>query len=180
MDEKRAKFLAKLAEGASIHAAAAAATIGRSTAYEWRDADPKFAKAWDDAVEAGTDALEDEAVRRAYSGTDELVFYQGQQCGVIRRYSDTLLIFMLKARRPEKFKERPVRLSLPEIASAADVLKAHAATIEAMGRGDITPAVAATVAGVLEAKRKAIETVQMEERIARLEQRQGTKSMNER
>jgi hypothetical protein len=34
------------------------------------------------------------------------VFHQGQECGQIREYSDTLLIFMLKARRPEKFKER--------------------------------------------------------------------------
>ena len=39
-------------------------------------------------METGTDGLEDEAVRRAKNG------------------SDTLLIFMLKARRPEKFKER--------------------------------------------------------------------------
>ena len=88
MDEKRAKFLASLAEGNSIARAAGDAGIGRTTAYEWREVDEAFAKAWDDAVETGTDSLEDEAVRRAKAG------------------SDTLLIFMLKARRPEKFKER--------------------------------------------------------------------------
>jgi hypothetical protein len=37
---------------------------------------------------AGTDALEDEALRRA------------------KDKSDTLLIFLLKARRPEKYKDR--------------------------------------------------------------------------
>src|SRR5262245_61740375 len=122
--EKRAAFLAKLAEGGSVNAAVTAARIGRTMAYEWRAADADFATAWDQAVEAGTDALEDEAVRRARDGVDEPVFYQGQQCGTVRRYSDTLLIFTLKARRPEKFKERPVRLQLPEINTAADVLKA--------------------------------------------------------
>ena len=88
MDEKRAKFLASLEEGNSIARAASDAGVGRSTAYEWRTAEPAFAKAWDDAVESGTDALEDEAIKRAKNG------------------SDTLLIFMLKGRRPEKFKER--------------------------------------------------------------------------
>ena len=39
-------------------------------------------------------------------GVDEPVFYQGAQCGAVRKYSDTLLIFMLKARRPEKYRER--------------------------------------------------------------------------
>jgi hypothetical protein len=171
IDQKRAKFLARLVEGASIHAAATAAGIGRTTAYEWRDAEPEFAAAWDEAVEAGTDALEDEAIRRARSGVDEPVYYQGEKVGVVRRYSDTLLIFMLKARRPDKFKERPVRLRLPDIASAQDILKAHAAAIEAMARGEITLAEAATIASVLETKRKAFETVQLEERVATLEQR---------
>jgi hypothetical protein len=170
IDEKRAKFLARLVEGASIHAAAAGAGIGRTTAYEWRDAEPEFAAAWDEAVEAGTDALEDEAVRRARDGIDEPVFYQGEKCGVVRKYSDTLLIFMLKARRREKFAERPVRLTLPTIAGVQDVLKAQGETVAAMARGEITPGEAATVASVLDAKRRALETVDLEERIRKLEQ----------
>ena len=156
MDEKRAKSVASLAEGNSIARAAGDAGIGRTTAYEWREADAAFAQAWDDAVEAGTDALEDEAVKRAKSG------------------SDTLLIFMLKARRREKFAERPIRLALPQIDGAADVLRAYAETISAMARGEITPDEAARVASVLEAKRKAIETVELERRLAALEQRSGT------
>ena len=50
---------------------------------------------------------EDEAVRRAHDGVDEPVFYQGKACGVVRKYSDTLLIFLLKGRRPEKYRDRP-------------------------------------------------------------------------
>ena len=83
-----------------------AARLPRARAYEWREADPDFAKAWDDAVERGTDALEDEAVRRAMQGVLKPVYQGGKKVGAIREYSDTLLIFLLKARRPEKFKER--------------------------------------------------------------------------
>ncbi len=44
--------------------------------------------------------------RRAVEGVDEPRFHDGQICGHVRKYSDTLLIFMLKARRPDKYKER--------------------------------------------------------------------------
>ncbi len=54
----------------------------------------------------GTDRMEDEARRRAVDGVEESVFYQGEQVSTVRRYSDTLLIFMLKARRPETYRER--------------------------------------------------------------------------
>ena len=86
----RDRFLSALAEGLSVAAAAGAAGAGRQTVYDWRKRDAVFAAAWDAAVETGTDSLEDEALRRAKS------------------QSDTLLIFMLKARRPDKYKDRRV------------------------------------------------------------------------
>jgi hypothetical protein len=58
------------------------------------------------ALELGTDALEDEAVRRAYHGNDRPVTFQGKVTDTFKEYSDNLLMFMLKARRPDKFKER--------------------------------------------------------------------------
>ena len=104
--KKREKFLAALATGLSVSNACSSAGLARRTAYDWRDADPDFAKAWDHAIEDGTDALEDEARRRAFEGAEEPVFYQGKQVGTVRKYSDTLLIFLLKGRRPDKFKDR--------------------------------------------------------------------------
>lgn len=86
--EQREKFLAALKAGASVSKAATDAGIPRRTAYNWRDADKTFAESWDDAIEEGTDRLEDEGVKRGLAT------------------SDTMLIFMLKARRPEKFKDR--------------------------------------------------------------------------
>jgi hypothetical protein len=104
--KKKAEFCDALAETANVTKAALATGISRREWYRTRDEDAEFRKAWDAALELGTDALEDEAVRRAHEGTLRPVFYQGQECGAIREYSDTLLIFVLKARRPEKFKER--------------------------------------------------------------------------
>lgn len=123
LKKRRAAFLEALAETANVTHACKQALVPRRTAYQWREDVPKFADAWDDAVELGTDALEDEAVRRAHAGVDKPVFYQGEVCGAIREYSDTLLIFMLKARRPDKFKERaevnhksdPIRVLLEAI-----------------------------------------------------------------
>lgn len=101
--KNRKAFLAALEEGHSVAAACDAAKISRTGAYQWRHADPDFAEAWDAAVDAGTDRLEDAAMHRARRGTKRPVFYNGVQCGDITEYSDTLTIFLLKARRPEKY-----------------------------------------------------------------------------
>lgn len=103
--QKTEAFLEALSETASVVKACEISGLSRRTAYNWRDADTDFAAQWDAALTLGTDALEDEAVRRAREGTDKPVFYKGEICGHIREFSDTLLIFMLKARRPEKFRE---------------------------------------------------------------------------
>ena len=99
-------FLRVLSETANVVESCKAAGVKRRSVYRWRDEDPEFRKAWDDANERGTDALEDEAIRRASKGTRKPVFYKGTICGHVREYSDTLMIVMLKARRPAKFKER--------------------------------------------------------------------------
>ncbi len=73
-------------------------------------------------------------------------------------------------------KGRPVSLDIPAIKTAPDILAALATVIDATGKGEILPDEAAAVAGVLELKRRAIETVELEARLARLEKStQGTK-----
>jgi hypothetical protein len=71
-------------------------------------------------------------------------------------------------------KSRRVNLDLPKIETPQDLVVALAEVIDAMGAGEIALDEAAVVAGVLEAKRKAIETVELERRLAALEQRSGT------
>ena len=62
-----------------------------------------FAAQWDEALEEGTDLLEAEARRRAVTGINKPVFYKGEVVGSIPKYSDRLLIFLLKAHRPQMF-----------------------------------------------------------------------------
>jgi hypothetical protein len=66
---------------------------------------------------------------------------------------------------------RRVQLELPPVEILQDVVVAHSVIIKAMGGGERTLEEAATVAGVLEAKRKAIEITQLEARLSRLEER---------
>jgi hypothetical protein len=79
--------------------------IGRVAAYEWRDTDPSFAAAWDKAKDQGIEALEDEAMRRAFDGVDKPIVHLGHVTGTMKEYSDTLAIFLLKGARPEKYRD---------------------------------------------------------------------------
>lgn len=99
-------FLKALASGLSVTGAAAASRVDIRTLYRDREGDAALKASWDAAVEQGTDALEDEALRRASQGVDKPIFYKGELVTTVREYSDTLAIFLLKGRRPEKFKDR--------------------------------------------------------------------------
>ncbi len=66
-------------------------------------------------------------------------------------------------------KERPIFLSLPDTGSAEGVAQAQAAILQAVAVGDILPGEAATLAGIVEARRKALETQELEQRISALE-----------
>ena len=98
-------FLAALADTGNVRAACTAAEIGHSTVYDRRKAVDRFADAWDDAMEQAADMLEAEALRRAAHGVKEPVYYKGKVVGHVLKYSDVLLIFLLKAARPAKFRD---------------------------------------------------------------------------
>ena len=98
-------FLSALAQYGNVTRAADEAGWNRCL-YRKRQADPAFARAWDEAAAIGVAALEDEARRRAYEGWDEPVWHKGEECGTVRKFSDTLLIVLLKAHMPEKYQER--------------------------------------------------------------------------
>ena len=66
-------------------------------------------------------------------------------------------------------KGRPTPLSLPEVRTAADMTAALGAVVAAVADGTLTPDEAQSVAAVLEAQRKAVETLELERRIAALE-----------
>ena len=68
-------------------------------------------------------------------------------------------------------KERPIFLSLPDTSSADGVAQAQAAILQAVAAGDLLPGEAATLAGIVESRRKALETQELEARISALEAR---------
>ena len=83
--KRRKKFLDELEVGSSESAAARAAGGDLRQFRKWRKEDPDFSKDWEDAIDAGTDFIEDVATDRAL------------------KKSDALMAMLLKARRPEKF-----------------------------------------------------------------------------
>jgi hypothetical protein len=119
---KKSEFLEALSVTANASKAAAVSGISRMEWYRTRAEDAEFAKQWQEAVEKGTDALEDEAIRRAHEGTDKPVYQGGKLVGYVKEYSDTLLIFMLKARRPAKFRELPEGYTTTPPASITNIM----------------------------------------------------------
>ncbi|HEY8213732.1 MAG TPA: hypothetical protein VIG36_06345, partial [Methylocystis sp.] len=61
------------------------------------------------------------------------------------------------------------RFALPDARNAEDVAAALEAVVDAMSNGELTPDEAQMVANVLEVRRRAIETVELENRLRVLE-----------
>lgn len=98
-------FIKRLCETGNVSAACRRAKITRQNAYVARANDALFDVAWKEALEVATEALELEARRRAEKGVLDPVYHQGMQVGQIRKYSDTLMIFLLKAHKPDTYRD---------------------------------------------------------------------------
>ena len=102
----RERFLKVYALCGNVTTAAKAAGIGRATVYVWAEHDDAFAQAMRQAELEATDVLEQEAWRRARDGVAEPVYQHGKLVGTVQRFSDALLVFLLKSRAPERFRDR--------------------------------------------------------------------------
>lgn len=85
---KKRAFLTHFADHGSVSTAAELSGINRWTHYHWLKNDSDYQEAFHDAEKSAVSSLEDEARKRAIGG------------------SDTLLIFLLKGLRPERFSDR--------------------------------------------------------------------------
>ncbi len=104
---KQDLFLKALTETVNVTLSCRKAGVPRRTVYDWREADAAFARRWDEALEEGIDLLEAEAHRRAFEGVERPVYYKGERVGEWRHYSDALATFLLRAHRPEKYRDAP-------------------------------------------------------------------------
>jgi len=176
---RQERFLQALANTGSVTAAIAVAGTSRTRVYELRRSDPEFAASWDEAEEIATDRLEDEARRRAVEGVPEPLVSAGKvvrdddgQPIAVRRYSDNLLLALLKAHRPPR-RERSVRFTFPALRSAADAAGTMASITAAVAAGEITPGEAAELSRLVEAYVKALEASEFDQRLRAIEGRNG-------
>lgn len=70
-------------------------------------------------------------------------------------------------------RERPLSLTLPDTATVEGINAAQKAILEAVGEGELLPGEGTAMAGIVETRRKALETLELEQRISALEARHG-------
>lgn len=103
---RKVAFLAAFAVNGTVSKSAKDAEICRRSHYDWLQNDEAYARDFAIAKQDFIESLELEADRRARDGVEEPVFQNGVKVGTKLKYSDTLLIFRLKALDPEKYRER--------------------------------------------------------------------------
>ena len=83
-----ARFLEILSQSCNVTLACKAVNVRPKTAYEHKKEMPDFAEEWEEAKDQAVEILEAEAWQRA------------------RKQSDVLMIFLLKAHNPAKYREQ--------------------------------------------------------------------------
>jgi hypothetical protein len=109
IDETRAlqkRVLEEFVRCGALGPACLAASVTYYGHFYWLRNDEDYYAAFAEARELVSDKMEAEAYRRAVDGIDRVVYSQGKVVGSQREYSDNLLTLLLKANRPEKYKDR--------------------------------------------------------------------------
>lgn len=106
LNSVKSAFLELFSKTGHVKQTCEALDVSLSQPARWRRRDPEFAEAYEEAKQIAAQNLEDEAYRRAVEGVDEPVFFKGDECGTVKKYSDSLLTTLLKGNFPEKYRER--------------------------------------------------------------------------
>ncbi|RIA44610.1 hypothetical protein DFR49_2857 [Hephaestia caeni] len=132
--EVQRAFIEALADTGMVEHAARAVDMSVQSAYRLRRAagSEGFARAWTAAVEAASHRLIDLAFRRAIEGEEVPVFDRdGCRIGAKWQHSDRLLMFLLRAYQPARFRhahqsirrpEEPLPAAAPPVADAVAAL----------------------------------------------------------
>lgn len=99
-------FLEAMRRMPNVTAACKLLGIDRTTPYRYRETNKDFESAWKDAESEGCDTLEAAAWHRAVDGTPRPIYQGGEKVGEETVYSDSLMITLLKAHKPNKYRER--------------------------------------------------------------------------
>lgn len=120
--KNKARWLEAHRRSGIITATCQATGIGRTTVYDWTVNDPEFAKAKLEAENEAIELLEAEARRRAFEGTEKPIYQGGKLAGKVREYSDTLMIFILKAKKPEYRDRHDINLDVKGTIALTDLI----------------------------------------------------------
>lgn len=99
-----------------------------------------------------------------------------RKCIEAAQAGDMTAIRLVLERLAPPARERPLSIALPDISDAAGIAEAQNAIVQAAAGGELLPGEAATFSGILEARRKAIESAELEARIAALEEARNAKT----
>lgn len=88
----QAQFLKTLAQWGNVRAAAKGVGVSRSAAYRMRRECVEFAELWDAALLLARPQVEEVLADRALNGTQETVFYHGEEIATRTRYDSRLLL----------------------------------------------------------------------------------------
>lgn len=114
--QRQVDFIAALADTGCVERAARLVSMTVGSCYRLRrspGAEP-FARAWDAAMAQAARRLVDLAFDRAVNGSAEPVFDKdGHRIGRRMRYNDRLLMFLLRAYMPERFRHAHRATILP-------------------------------------------------------------------
>ncbi|WP_063359797.1 hypothetical protein [Aurantiacibacter luteus] len=103
--DRQRRFIAHLAATGVVTQAARHIGASMEALYKLRrrPGAEEFSAAWDRAVDYGIARLEDSAIQRAILGEERLVVSAGKVLGTERRHNEALVMFLLRARRADRY-----------------------------------------------------------------------------
>jgi hypothetical protein len=105
--QRQKTFLLALADTGVVEMAAEIAGMSVSACYKLRRSPgaESFSECWDLAIRYAIKRVQDVAFERGIRGVEEPIFNKdGQRIGSKRRYSDRMLMFLLRAHMPETYR----------------------------------------------------------------------------
>ena len=106
------------------------------------------------------------AVERLFEGQAQAI---SQKAITVALAGDTFALKLCLERVAPVRRGWPVHFTMPTLNTADDLVQGLGSVLQAVATGDLTPDEGSTVAGILDAKRRAIEAVTIEQRLVELE-----------
>ena len=113
--EKQYSFIEALAETGIVEEACRRVGMSDTSAYNLRrrPCGAPFRRAWEAAIDYSLHRIEEDAFNRSRRGVARPIFYKGEQIGEWRHYDERLTMFLLRARRPQRYGKWIERMLAP-------------------------------------------------------------------